>query len=157
MSEQEKTSKDSADALAALAAGQELTEDEQAKVAEDLADAPVSFSGDAPDASASQPVEPFLMSGTTTAPRRAVNMNVIAARKSGNEFKKFMMPLLLAVGVLLLVMGAIVIAMMPPVNPSREEFLCQPYAKWVVISAFPLSAVMLLGAFMFWKDIQSKK
>lgn len=79
-----------------------------------------------------------------------------AGRAHAEQFKKFMVPLLLVSGVLLFVLGgAASFVVFGDEAPRAEDALLSLGArKLLVLAAFPLGAILLLGAWLFHLEVR---
>ncbi len=82
----------------------------------------------------------------------------------GQQFKHLMIPLLVIVGAMLLVLGTLTAFRLP--SPAEIEharaignrsLLFQPFSKYLVLAAFPLGAILLVGAWMFRRQLKRAK
>lgn len=136
MTENHKHSK-SIDALEALAAGKSPSPQPQQN--------PITAMG---------AVAPFAANAASPVRRRAG-----VRRNTAASLRQIMIPFLLGVGLLLLVLGGICTAQLPSQEDitaakalGRGGMLYEPYARWLVFGAFPLGAMLLIGAFFFWNQ-----
>ena len=90
---------------------------------------------------------------------RASTLQRQRARVHAEQFKRMMVPILLVTGILLLILGGIVAVMMRQTDPTMViddgTLLNNPMFKRVmVITAFPLGAILLVGAWLFRADLK---
>ncbi len=65
------------------------------------------------------------------------------------HFKRMMIPLLVVVGIMLFVVGVICLKLgLNEASRQVENF------KWLALAAFPLGAILLLGAWLFHRDVK---
>ena len=88
-----------------------------------------------------------------------------------HQFKEFFVPLLVFAAVALVGVGALVLLTYPPavedssaVAAANHGYDVHPTTpgrsnlpRYLAIAAFPMAAVMLAGAWLFWRDVQSAK
>jgi len=157
---------DQAAALAAAAMGPVDQAAELAAVAQAGTDAATPAGGLAPATPA--------FSGAAAPPSaqdkrvRAVRMQAQSRRVYAYQFKRTMIPLLMVVGVLLLIVGLISAAYLPSGGPDAGQKdieagateaptrnpVAQRYRPWLVLSAFVVGTILLVGAWMFYADVK---
>ncbi len=155
----------SVDALAAMANGiHDSGSDDQSpppfdapddeEIAEALAEFPV------PDA-IEVAVPEVQVDPQTVAQRQARAANIARKAKHAHaaQFKQTMIPLLIAAAALLLILGTWVLLKLPTAeqratNPDTGNMLYRPWALYAVLAAYPLAAILLLGAWLFRRDVQ---
>jgi hypothetical protein len=133
-----------ADALEAMASGQ-WQEEEPSPTADE---APSSDTGTAtvlPDGLA-----PITGSSLNSSQAR-INRARMAQKSSNDSLKKFFVPLLLVVGALLWVMGGIVGYMV-----ATEKIHSSGVKTLMIVSAFPLGAILMAGAWLFHRETAGK-
>ena len=91
------------------------------------------------------------------APLRAIKMQAKTRRAHGHAFKKIMIPLMLAVGGVLLLMSIITAVMLlsdssDPYSWAPEGTRMRTYGKFFIIASLPIGAILIMGAWMFLKD-----
>jgi len=150
MSEQEQTKEDrSADALAAMATGEDLWPDSKDKP-------PAPPAEPALDAAA-QPASPQEIVARRA---RADALRSKARQAHAHQFKNLMIPMLLVSAVLLLILATVAAVMMPNAKEAYfqpDNLLGRPWAKYLVYAAFPLALVLLAGAAIFWQDVRRSR
>ena len=147
------------DALAAMAGGEDISHQGFNAIEESSAgesDAAATLAAQAPSA-APPVVGSASMSGARKA--RASTLQRQRARVHAEQFKRMMVPILLVTGILLLILGGIVAVMMRQTDPTMViddgTLLNNPMFKRVmVITAFPLGAILLVGAWLFRADLK---
>ncbi len=174
MSEQEdqQTRQDrSADALAAMADGQDLWPDAEDKPATPQSAQPI----DLPEGGA-QPidvpeggVQPFDLSAAGVQPSpeeieaRKVRAEALRSRTRqahAHHFRNLMIPMLLVTAILLLLLATIAAFMLPTpeqVQSNPDNLLGRPWAKYLIYAAFPLALILLVAAGIFWQDLRRSK
>jgi len=139
------------DAAAALAA-QTGPADPDAAAAALIAQTP------APEPAAPAPVIAPVAATSASRKSRVAALQKNRARVHAEQFKRMMVPILLVTGVLLIALGAIVAFMMrgAPVDAAPSVgILDDPNVKRImVITAFPLGAILMVGAWMFRMDVK---
>ena len=94
--------------------------------------------------------------------KRAASLVGQSQRAHAQQFKSFMIPMLIVTGSLLFVLATIVALLMPD---TRETF-SPGYSSWyenpntkkgLVLVAYPLGAILYLGAYLFYMDLQRHK
>ena len=101
---------------------------------------------------------------------RSLQMQLQSRRVHAYQFKRFAIPLLIVVGVLVLIMGVATLLLVPsdpnapideegnPVGGAYEapqESLIPPrFRPWLILSAFVVGPILLLGAWMFYADVR---
>lgn len=93
---------------------------------------------------------------------RAVRFDVRTRRAHAYQFKKTMIPLLIVVSVVLLIMGTVAVFLPggdavtdrggADAAPSMSPV--QKYRPWLILSAFVVGPILLLGAWMFYLDVR---
>jgi hypothetical protein len=129
----------------------------------------------APDpAGASPGAAPPPLPGAIPAPdplarrRRAESFDQRVRKAHAHQYKTIMIPLLITMGVLLLLMGAYALfhsAGETDVRVDAEGFPVRTvdpgpgaaFQKWFPFLAFPLGAILLVGAWWFHKDVNRKR
>lgn len=152
MTENKHEHSDSVDALHAMAGGEQVAGPPAAK--NQRAGAVPAFDAGQLPASHTTPTARRRRNAARATHRRGVH---------AEQFKRTMIPLLLVVGAMLIVLGAITAFMLPSEDEielarltGRSGLLHRPITRWMVVSAFPLGAVLLLGALVFWREIRQK-
>ena len=151
MTENKHEHNDSIDALHAMAGGEQVAGPKAANQQTSAA-APVDTGG----------APPSRVAPAAYQRRIAVRMTH-QRRVHAEQFKRMMIPLLLVVGAMLIVLGGITAFMLPSEEEielarltGRSGLLHRPITRWMVVSAFPLGAVLFLGAWVFWREIRQK-
>jgi hypothetical protein len=153
------------DALSALAEGKDLTVDEPADAPE-AGEAAVT--GDVvPTELVDQPAAEALAAGVPP-----IQVDPVARKIQEEKFrrqsliaqhhqlKKFMIPLLLTVAVLLFVCGGLLVALMSTQGENGGKLaithglLNHPFGRFLVFASFPVGAILLLGAWVFHQDVR---
>lgn len=124
--------RDAADDLGRLAGGR----DEESEVA-----------GGRPEAL------PFAADPCQARPARAARHGRRRDRSHARAYKKSMIPFLIVVAAMLLVVGCISAGIVVPAWLS-EQRTSDPRMTLVSIASFPLAGVLLLGAWMFHRDVK---
>lgn len=153
------------DALAAMASGQDISQ-EGFNAVEEVADSDQTGESDAASALIAQSAS---AETTSSAPAFSTPMNS-GARKSrasaiqkqraqvhAEQFKRMMVPILLVTGLLLLLLGGVVMFMMRGAADTYtgSGMLNDPTLKRVmVITSFPLGAILIIGAWWFRADLK---
>lgn len=92
---------------------------------------------------------------------RARRYEASRGRAHAIQFKALMAPLLLAVGVLLFVIGVICLIMGRPGSEGDitipGELFGVEYVTWITILSFPVGAILLLGAWLFRRDVRNAR
>ncbi|MDP6633440.1 MAG: hypothetical protein QGG42_00905 [Phycisphaerae bacterium] len=154
------------DALAAMAGGKDIAH-EGFNAVEEVPDSDETGQSDAAaalvaqsSAAEAQSAVPVVSSGAVSRARRA-RANTLQkqrARVHAEQFKRMMVPILLITGVLLLFLGGIVAFMMRGSSADAytgSGMLNNPTLKRImVITSFPLGAILLVGAWFFRADIK---
>jgi hypothetical protein len=151
------------DALAAMADGQDISR-EGFNAIEDVAppagesSAAATLASQAAPASTAAPAARNAAGAGASRKARASALQRQRARVHAEQFKRMMVPILLVTGVLLLLLGGIVMVMMRQVDPEMytgEGLFNNPRFKQImVITAFPLGAILLIGAWLFRADLK---
>ncbi|MCP4375200.1 MAG: hypothetical protein GY794_03330 [bacterium] len=152
------------DALAAMAGGQDISDDSSSAI-EDIplpeadANAAAALIAQSPSAAAPQAEAPIMTSEAVSGARRARSNSLQQQRSRvhAEQFKRMMVPILLITGILLLVLGGIVAFMLRPVDPGYGDsgmLNNQNFRKIMAMAAFPLGAILMLGAWLFRADIK---
>ncbi|HUU22307.1 MAG TPA: hypothetical protein VM389_07195 [Phycisphaerae bacterium] len=160
---------EAADALQSMAEGIEPTAEDLREVeeyfeADDVEDAasPLAIMQGETAESASDPV---LMSaglpgaaGPAAQAARLRRHGRLASQAHAHQFKRFMIPLLLVTGVLLFVLGGAALALQGSLESAETagqgSLLASKSARWSAVAAFPLGAILLLGAWLFRRDVR---
>lgn len=154
MSEQEdQQSKEdrSADALAAMADGQDLWPDAEDKPA-------ISPSAQAIDlpAASGQPSPEEIEARKV----RAEALRSRTRQAHAHHFKNLMIPMLLVTATLLLLLATIAAFMLPTTEEAQSDssnLLGRPWAKHLIYAAFPLALILLVAAGIFWQDLRRSR
>jgi len=154
------------DALAAMAGGEDISQQGFNAIEEPLpageSNAAAALAAQTTPA-APQVATPAAGSGTTAASgarkARASALQRQRARVHAEQFKRMMVPILLVTGVLLMILGGVVAFMMRQGDPSMViddgTLLNNPmFKKVMVIGAFVIGAILLVGAWLFRADIK---
>ncbi len=80
---------------------------------------------------------------------RSANIGAHQARATRHASKRFMIPMLLALGVLLLVVGLASVLIL-----SRGDSGADAKLTIVMLLSFPLAAVMIFGAYWFHREVK---
>lgn len=149
----------SIDALAAMAdnEGKPRVESRQPVDLDPAAETPRdSAAANAPEAFADMPTgdEAFQMRR-----RRAASVHKQAHRAHAQQYKQFMIPVLIVTGALLFILATIVaLTMGGSYSPGDDPWYQDPSTKKVlVLLAYPLGAILGLGAWLFYVDVQRHK
>jgi hypothetical protein len=92
--------------------------------------------------------------------KRAASLVGQSQRAHAQQFKSFMIPMLVVTGSLLFILATIVALLMPD---AAEGFSSDSWyedtstKKVLVLVAYPLGAILFFGAFLFYKDLQRHK
>ncbi len=160
--------KDQSEALAAMADGQDLVAPAEAAAADADADTEVEQTIDeellaaagVPEGPGVDPADladlPVGEEGKAVRAARTAALDQQRSRVHAHQFKQVMVPLLLTVGGLLLVLGIVVAAMLPPRGASGG-LLSRSAAIWAVVAAFPLAAILLFGAWFFRRELREAR
>jgi len=184
------TKTDSIDALAAMAAGQDVAptdpdadelpiDSDQPVQADPTGQIPpeaaaVELSDLAATASAGARTDAFAAAGPPVGDsasrqkalqvrrKRAAALVGQSQRAHAQQFKSFMIPMLIVVGALLFVLATVVALLMPDTretfNPAYSAWHENPSTKkGLVLIAYPLGAILFLGAYLFYMDLQRHK
>jgi len=160
MSEQQSQHDDSVEALRSLADGSEAAAPPNQQADDDalasLADGLETIQPDeAPSQQDDPPLAPAaakltaLPAGKSSAAARRARAETLSGKAHAEQFKRVMVPLLLAVGLLLFALGTAA-ALLASADGSR-------LAKWSVAAAFPLGAVLLFGAWFFHRELKQTR
>lgn len=96
----------------------------------------------------------------TAALRRAAAVDRHTRRVHAHQFKTIMVPLLVTVGSLLLLCGAIMLAGAggdPQEAPGGPEGFHGIFRKWFPVAAFPVGVILLAGAWYFHRELRRTK
>ena len=155
------------DALAAMAGGQDISHEgfnaiEAAPLPTGESDAAAALVAQATQATqaAGQPAVPS--SGTTAVSgARKVRASALQKQRSrvhAEQFKRMMVPILVVTGILLLALGGIMMFMMrqgDAYDYTGAGMLHDPgFKRIMVITSFPLGAILLVGAWLFRMDLK---
>ena len=148
------------DALAAMAAGQDISHNGFNAV-EEVPDENGESDAAAALASQTDPAEvvPVISTATLSGARksRASALQKQRSQVHAEQFKRMMVPILLVTGILLLFLGGVVMFMMREAADtySGAGMLNNPVLKRVmVITSFPLGAILMVGAWLFRADVK---
>jgi len=86
-------------------------------------------------------------------PARTAGHGRRRGRTHAHTYKKSMIPFLIVVAAMLLVVGCISTGIVVPAWLSQER-ISDPRMRLVSIASFPLAGVLLLGAWMFHRDVK---
>ena len=94
--------------------------------------------------------------------KRAAALVGQSQRAHAQQFKSFMIPMLIVTGALLFVLATIVALLMPDTkdtfHPAYSPWYENPDTKkMLVLVAYPLGAILFLGAWLFFTDLQRHK
>ena len=76
------------------------------------------------------------------------------ARVHAHAYKRMMIPLLLAVGAVLIIIGAIGLSMMLRAAEPVRQTRWHSWLTGVVLVSFPLGAIMFFGAWLFHREVK---
>ena len=145
--EEEQTKEDrSADALAAMAAGEGLWPDSKGE--------PPAPPAEQVLGAAAQPASPQEIVARRA---RAYALRSKARQVRDHQFRNLMIPMLLVSAVLLLILATVAAVMLPSADEAYyqpDNLLGRPWAKYLVYAAFPLALILLAGAAIFWQDVR---
>ena len=153
------------DALAAMAGGQDISH-EGFNAVEAPVDEPSAATADLVAQTPETPEAPEPVSPVSAVPRpaagtrrkRSGSMKKQRARAQSEQFKRMMVPILLVTGVILLALGGLVAYLMS--QGAGDAYtgsgaMDDPGMKRIMVfAAFPLGAIMLIGAWFFHMDIK---
>lgn len=152
------------DALAAMAGGEDISQrgfnavEESAPAGESDAAAALAAQTSPAPAQAPVPVAGSATAASGARKARASAMQKQRARVHAEQFKRMMVPILLVTGILLLLLGGIVAYMMRQGDPDMYTgtgILNDPgFKKIMVMTSFPIGAILLVGAWMFRADLK---
>lgn len=77
-----------------------------------------------------------------------------------HQYKRTVIPLLLVVGLLLVALSAATLVMLvsasepDPYHMQSHGTILQKYGRWTVLIALPLAVLLLLGAWLFHRDVR---
>jgi hypothetical protein len=149
------------DALEVLAAGEEIVpadEPPQEQLEGEVIETGEAVSTIVGEPGQDPPVTLDAAAGDLVAVRKvqAAKFEERSARAQHQQMKKFMIPLLVTVGVLLFLFGGYLLTKLPGQAEAAADgsMLARPWAKFVVLAAFPLGAILMLGAWLFHQDVQ---
>jgi len=94
--------------------------------------------------------------------KRAVALQGQTRHAHAQQFKSFMIPMLIVTGALLFVLATVVALLRPSdagtFNPEYSSWYENPTTKKaLVLIAYPLGAILFLGAWLFYVDLQRHK
>jgi len=94
--------------------------------------------------------------------KRAASLVGQSQRAHAQQFKSFMIPMLIVTASLLFVLATVVALLMPDTtntfNPDYSPWYENPNTKkFLVLIAYPLGAILYLGAYLFYMDLQRHK
>ncbi|MHC4983310.1 MAG: hypothetical protein ACYTF6_09110 [Planctomycetota bacterium] len=146
------------EALAEMAEGQDLAPPDQQDAQQNHAagDAPEDLAqlagSEGPPAVQAGDLQGLPNAAQTMASRRAraAAFERQNRRAQADQFKRLMVPLLLAVGLLLIVLGGVAVALLP----SGKSSSLGASAKWAVAAAFPLGALLLFAAWFYHRQLK---
>ncbi len=168
------------DALAAMADGEDISQQGFNAVQDDPpageSDAEAAFvAQSAPPADESDAVAAFAAQSAPATPpatvpvvgsaavsgarrARASTLQRQRSRVHAEQFKRMMVPILMVTGIILLILGGIVTFMMKQGDPdlyTGTGLLNDPgFKRIMVITSFPLGAILLIGAWLFRADLK---
>lgn len=170
MTEQPSQHDDKVAALHSLAEGgpDQPQEKSQDAAEGEVSDALAASAGGQNDAPAGEPNDPQAAQGAANlaglpvggksfaaSKARAAALGRQAAQAHAHQFKRIMIPLLITVGLLLFVLGGVVAGYVWRGNSAETELSRQGVmAKWAVVAAFPLGAILLLAAMLFHRELK---
>jgi len=87
---------------------------------------------------------------------RAANFHKRSGAAHAHHFRRTMIPLLLTVGGLLFLLAIGTLVMMATTEEAalQQNPYLMRYGKWCIIAAFPLGAILLVGAWLFHGDVK---
>ena len=152
------------DALAAMAGGQDISHEgfnaiEAAPLPTGESDAAAALVAQATQAAAQAAVPSSGTAAVSGARKvRASALQKQRSRVHAEQFKRMMVPILVVTGVLLLALGGIMMFMMrqgDAYDYTGAGMLHDPgFKRIMVIAAFPLGAILLVGAWLFRADLK---
>jgi len=155
MGEQQSKHDDSAEALRSMADGQDLGQPDEGEEHAIDPDIQADIAGELADAGG---VEASDLQGLPEGPQatavrraRAAAFEKQAGQASAQHFKRIMIPLLIAVGLLLIVLGALAAAVLHSADSVATGTMV------AVVAAFPLGAFLLCGAWLFHRETKHLK
>lgn len=170
MTDQEDKRKLSADALAALAEGKKTQSQLDAmdllgQADQKTSEAESAAAAAARDASSAawQPAIPDLNIAPPSLEARRARIAEVESRSRkvhAHTFKQTAIPLLLVVGGILMILSVFVAFNLPKTPDAASsgdpvsDSMFAPYAAWLVLAGFVVSAILFLGAWMFHMDVQ---
>ena len=174
--EQTNRPADAVDALGGMAPGEkrEASIDALAAMAAGEAVAPAGEDTDVLPADSDQPAEAVPTEETSDAAfgdlptgdealqvrlKRASTIHQQTQRAHAEQFKQFMIPMLIVTGGLLFILATVVaLTIGGPYDPGYDPWYQNPSTKKaLVLCAYPLGAILGLGAWLFYTDIQRYK
>lgn len=160
MTEQQDDRIRSADALRAMAEGEDLACDSPAEGENPDEQAERTDAENREDTDDSLTHESLGIGTDSLQVRRArsASMNRQSAGAHAHRFKTVMIPLLLVVAVILFVMGSITAMMASGGGDglSDREFFVEN-GRYFTLAAFPLGAILLFGAWWFHRDVRGAR
>jgi hypothetical protein len=90
------------------------------------------------------------------APLRAIKMQAKTRRAHGHAFRKTMIPLLVIVGLALIVMSIMGLVMLVGIGAAEGTYM-RTYGKFFIIASLPIGALLITGAWMFFRDIKKSR
>lgn len=136
------------DALAALAAGTHETAAENSPAPE--------ASSETPSAASVALAEPgeALSAPAAPASRQVLKarMNAQMAKSQAAQFKRALIPMCLAMGLMLFIAGGVTLYILAdaPADGAQDS----PMMKYAALSSFPLGVMLLAGAWLFHREIK---
>jgi hypothetical protein len=97
-----------------------------------------------------------------SAPLRAARLQANTRRAHGHAFKKIMIPLLLAVGGVLIIMSIFTMVVLlgdrdDPYSWAPDGSRMRTYGKFILLASLPTGVLLLFGARMFWVELSKAR
>ena len=148
-----------AEALRALADGRHEEPDEAETEAVDQADphagAVPDAPGDAADVMGMDGAEaPALAQTAEARKQRAAAATRRSQHHAGRQFRAVMIPLMLATSGLLIILATIVLIKGSGRGTVGGSILGRGWTPYVVLGAYPVAALLALGAWLFWRELR---
>jgi len=117
------------------------------------------MSAQADDASLADIVAASDAAAPSIQPTRASRLQANVRRVHSEAYKRTMIPLLLAVGVLLIALSLVTLLALIRGPQGPDSFVAEgtylhDYGKYFILMALPLGAVLLMGAWLFYIDVR---
>jgi len=164
MNERHEKRSRSADALHALSQGEETAAsgpEEQQETGAEVPSGMTALAGDQAfdpgHAEAVMAAVPAHQDPLAVRKARAASLVGQSRRVYAHQFKKTMIPLLLTVGGLLFLFSLITLAMIAPRigDDTMSSTRLVRYGGYLILAALPLGAILVLGAWMFHKEVSA--